>query len=100
MQESFVIGFGILVLLSVFLPILVLYMSRRKQDEHLAGFYKSCDFMRDAIHSCSSKAEVFELRDDLSSVRESYDSLIPASVLDKELSLLDTLLSKKSKKIN
>lgn len=99
MQEKFVVGFGILVLLAVLLPILVLYMSRRKQDEHLASFYKSCDFMRDAIHSCSSRAEVLELTDDLASVRESYDSLIPTSVLDKELSLLATLLSKKSKKI-
>ena len=99
MQQTFVLGFIILVSLAVFLPLIVLYMSRRRQDEYLASFYKSCDFMRDDIHSCSSRAEVLELTDDLASVRESYDSLIPTSVLDKELSLLATLLSKKSKKI-
>jgi hypothetical protein len=99
MQQTFITGFIILVSLTVFLPLLVLYMSRRKQDVHLAGFYKSCDFMRDAIHSCSSKAEGLELLDDIAHVRESYENLIPVSVLDKELGLLVTLLTKKSKKL-
>lgn len=99
MQQTFITGFSILIVLTVFIPLLILYMGRRKQDEHLARFYKSCDFMRDAIHSSNSKAEVFELKDDLTSTRESYESLVPASVLDKELSLLSTLLNKKSKKL-
>lgn len=99
MEKNYIIGIVILVSLVSIYPLLVLHMSRKRQDEYLVRFYNTCNELRDYIHTATSRAEMIELRDDLKSIRESYDSLIPASVLDKELSLLDTLLNKKSKKI-
>ena len=99
MQQTFVLGFIVLVSLVVFLPLVVLYMSRRRQDEYLASFYNACNNLRDDIHTATSRAEVVELFDDIISVQESYNDLIPHAVLDKEIKLLDTLLNKKSKKI-
>lgn len=99
MQQKFIIGFIILISLAVFLPLLVLYMSRRKQDEHLASFYNACNDLREGIHTATSRAECIVLVDEIAFVRESYEDLVPQAVLDKELKLLYTLLNKKNKKI-
>lgn len=99
MEENFIIGFIILISLAVLFPITVIYMSKKRQDEYLVSFYKACDQLRDYIHTCSNRAEALELLDEIVSVKESFENLIPISVLDKELSLLSTLLDKKVKKI-
>lgn len=99
MEQSFIIGFVVLIAVVSLLPLLVLYMSRRRQDEYLTIFYNACNDLRDHIHSCNSRAEVIELFDDIVNVEESFNNLIPRAVLDKEIKLLDTLLNKKSKKL-
>ena len=99
MEKNYIIVAVILIGLVSIFPIVVLNMSRKRQDDYLVSFYNACNNLRDHIHTCSSKAENIELLDDIAHVRESYESLIPVSVLDKELRLLVTLLNKKSKKL-
>lgn len=99
MEQSFIIGFVVLIAVVSLLPLLVLHMSRRRQDEYLTSFYNACNDLRDHIHTSTSKAEVIELFDDIVNVEESFNDLIPRAVLDKEIKLLDTLLNKKSKKL-
>lgn len=99
MEQTYIIGFLVLIGVVSLVPLLVLHMSRRRQDEYLASFYNACNKLRDDIHTATSRAEVVELFDDIISVQESYNDLIPNAVLDKEIKLLDTLLNKKSKKI-
>jgi len=98
MEQTFIIGFVVLIAVVSLLPLLVLHMSRRRQDEYLTSFYNACNDLRDHIHNSTSRAEVIELFDELVSVEESFNDLIPHAVLHKEVKLLDTLLNKKSKK--
>jgi hypothetical protein len=99
MEQSLIIGVVVSIATVSLLPLLVLHMSRRRQDEYLTSFYNACNDLRDHIHTCNSKAEGLELLDDIAYVRESYTDLIPFAVLDKELKLLGVLLIKKSKKL-
>jgi len=99
MEQSLIIGVVASIAVVSLLPLLVLHMSRRRQDEYLTSFYNACNDLRDHIHTSTSKAEVNELFDYIVSVEESFNDLIPRAVLDKEIKLLDTLLNKKSKKL-
>lgn len=99
MDKYYILGFLLLIAVVSLVPLLVLYMSRKRQDEYLTRFYSACNKLRDDIHTASSRAEVIELFDDVISVEESFIDLVPHAVLDKEIKLLDTLLNKKSKKI-
>ena len=99
MQQTYIFGFVLLIGIVSLMPLLVLYMSRRKRDEYLCSFYNACDDLRDGIHTATSRAECIVLVDEIAFVRESYEDLVPQAVLDKELKLLYTLLNKKNKKI-
>lgn len=99
MEQSLIIGVVVSIAVVSLVPLLILHMSRKRQDEYLTSFYNACNDLRDHIHTCSSKAESIELLDDISHVKESYSDLIPFAVLDKELKLLGVLLNKKSKKL-
>jgi hypothetical protein len=99
MEQSLIIGVVASIAVVSLLPLLVLHMSRRRQDEYLISFYNACNDLRDHIHTSTSRAEVIELFDDIVNVEESFNDLIPRAVLDKEIKLLDTLLIKKSKKL-
>jgi hypothetical protein len=99
MEKDYIIGAVVLIGLVSIFPMVLLHMSRKRQDEYLVSFYSTCNDLRDSIHTSNSKAEGLELLDDIAHVRESYENLIPVSVLDKELRLLVTLLTKKSKKL-
>ena len=99
MEKDYIIGAVILIGLVSIFPLVLLHMSRKRQDEYLVSFYNTCNDLRDNIHTATSRAEMIELSDDLVSVRESYDNLIPHSVLDKEMKLLGVLLNRKCKKL-
>lgn len=99
MEQTYIFGFVLLIGIVSLMPLLVLHMSRRKQDEHLASFYNACNDLREGIHTATSRAECIVLVDEIAFVRESYEDLVPQAVLDKELKLLETLLNKKNKKI-
>jgi hypothetical protein len=99
MESTFIIGLILFISGLGITIFLTLGMTKRKQDENLSSFYNACNDLRDAVHSSNSRAEALVLMDEIVYVRETYESLVPSVVLDKELKLLSTLLNKKSKKL-
>ena len=79
--------------------LLVIKYQSSKVDGDIETFYKAIEYVRNSIHTCTSKAESLELIDDIAHIRESFENIVPQSVIDKELSLLGNLLNKMSKKL-
>ena len=98
-MERTVIELTLALVLAVSALAAFVFYRSRKHDSKLSEFYKAVDRMRDHAHTASSMAEIRELHDEIDVVRESFEGDVSKVVLEKELSLITSLLNKKLKKV-
>lgn len=75
-----------------------LHYRSKQLDDRLKLFYDATASLRHHIHTAVTKEEIQELQDELTMMKESFTGFIPETILNKEIELLNVLISKKMKK--
>jgi len=71
----------------------------KKTDSDIETFYSIVDNIREYVHSAESRALLREAMDDTINLEADFSGKISKVILDKEIHLLRSVISKKMKKV-